>query len=71
MTARWKLLAPMFIKPDDHLEASLHEVGAEILFSGTPGRSMEPLNDAARALAVHTPLNGMSRNVLPRRGSPS
>jgi hypothetical protein len=72
MTAKYRLTERTCIKPDDHLEASLHEAGAEIQYSGTPARNMVVLNDEARtAQAVIAPLNASSRNVLPRRGSPA
>jgi hypothetical protein len=69
MAPRYRLLERSFIKPDDHLEASLHEAGAEILFSGIPGRSFEPLNDEARAaMGSVPPVSFAAANILPRRG---
>ena len=72
MAPRYRLLERSFIKPDDHLEASLHEAGAEILFSGIPGRSFEPLNDEARAaMGSVPPVSFAAANILPRRGQPA
>jgi hypothetical protein len=72
MTARYKLLEKTFVRPDDHLEASLHEAGAEILFSGIPGRSFEPLNEEARAaMGSVQPITTNLANILPRRGQPA
>lgn len=69
MAARYRLTERSFIKPDDHLEASLHEAGAEFEYSETPGRNMEALNDEARAaMAGIPPLNAAAANILPRRG---
>jgi hypothetical protein len=72
MAARYRLLARTFIKPDDHLEASLHEAGAEFDYSGTPGNSMSPLNDEARtAKAAVPPISDSAKNIWPRRGDPA
>jgi len=72
MAARYELSERTYIKPDDHLEASLHEAGAVIDYSGVPGRNFVPLNDEARAaVAAIAPLNSSARNVLPRRGDPA
>jgi hypothetical protein len=71
MAARYRLLTATFIRPDDHLEASLRPPGDEIEFSGTPSRMMEPLNDEAREnMKEIRPLNIMGRNVYPGRGQP-
>jgi hypothetical protein len=72
MAPRYKLRERAFVRPDDHAEAALHEAGFVFEYSGTPGRTMEPLNDEARAaVALITPLNIAARNVLPRRGDPA
>lgn len=45
--ARYRVLAPTFVKPDDHLSASLISAGSVIEFSGRPGLSLMPLDAAA------------------------
>jgi hypothetical protein len=72
MVARYRLLARTYIKPDDHLEASLHEAGAEFDYSGVPGNSMEPLNaEAVEAKASRPPITDSMKNIWPKRGDPS
>jgi hypothetical protein len=73
MAARYRLTERAFIKPDDHLEASLHEAGAEFDYSGTPSRNFIALNaEGAAALSLLEPLSrGMTRSVLPRLGDPA
>jgi hypothetical protein len=71
MVARYRLVEPMYLKADDHLEAWMHSAGEEILFSGTPHRNMVALNaEAVAAKALVTPLTGIAKDVLPRRGDP-
>jgi hypothetical protein len=71
MVAKYRVLEKVFLKADDQLEASLHEAGDEINFSGIAGRALAPLNDEARAGSALAPLNAMSKNILPRRGDPA
>jgi hypothetical protein len=72
MVAKYKLVERCFLKTDDSHEAWMHEAGAEILFSGIPGRSFEPLNDEARAaMGSVPPVSFAAANILPRRGRPA
>jgi hypothetical protein len=72
MVAQYRLLEKTYLREDDHLEASLHEPGDEIKFSGPPGRHWVPLNDEARLVMPDGPraLDANSKNIWPRRGDP-
>jgi len=72
MVARYKLAERCFIKPDDHLDAALHEAGFEFNYSGVPARNMVALNAEAEAMMTTFPaLTVNQTNILPRRGTPA
>jgi len=46
---RYRLLRKSYVAPVPGAECQVLDEGAEIVFDGTPGAHMEPLDDAARA----------------------
>jgi hypothetical protein len=47
--ARYRILEPTYLQPDTYACSALFQAGATVEFSGVPGLSMLPLDEAARA----------------------
>src|SRR4051812_32661295 len=60
--AKYLTLAPTFLRTDDCVISRRIEAGTTIAFSGAPGSSLQPLDDAARA-AMSSYLAGKHPNA--------